>query len=157
MKKFLSILLALTLCLSLAACGEKAVEAPDPKTCSYDDMVAYLTSKGFIAEGTTPVDINTTPGYVTDNTGGEMPFSTVADKAEDWGGLWLFWFDGANQSECYTNNFANIAANSGMIVVMGGANILQTAGYNGYFAIAFAEDYAQKDAALEAFTALTSK
>ncbi len=157
MKKLLSIVLALALCLSLAACGEKEPDPVNAKTCTYDEMVDYLTAKGFIAEGTTPVDINTTAGYVQDNTGGEMPFSTVADKAEDWGGLWLFWFDGANQSECYTSNFANIAMNSGTIVIMGGANILQTAGYNGYFAIAFAEDYAQKDAALEAFNALPNE
>ena len=85
------------LCLSLAllmvavcftACGEKAPDPVNTNTCTYEEMVAYLTAKGYIAKDAKPVDINTTEGYVTDNTGGEIPYAAMADKAEDFGGLW---------------------------------------------------------------------
>ena len=145
-------LAALMLAASLTACGGGAKEV-NTKTGSFDDMVAYLTEKGYIAKDATPVDINATEGYVTDNTGGQMPFATVADKAQDFGGLWLFWWDTANPTDNYST-YESMAANGGTIVIMGGAAILQPAGTSGSFAIGFAEDYAQKDAALADFNAL---
>ena len=155
LKRSLSALLALmVLTTSLSACGSKEPDPVNTASCTYDEMTAYLTAKGYIAEGVAPVDINTTEGYVTDNTGGEMPFANVADKAEDFGGLWLFWWDAAGSSELYQSNFQNIAMNQGTIVIMGGACVLETAAYSGNFAIAFAEDYAQKDAVLADFKAL---
>ena len=78
----------------------------------------------------------------------------VADKAQDFGGLWLFWFDVEGDSELYQSNFQNIAMNGGTIVIAGGAALLQTEAYSGNFAIAFAEGYAQKDAVLADFNAL---
>ena len=47
--------------------------------------------------------------------------------------------------------------NGGAVVYMGGAAVLETAAYNGNFAIAFAEDYAQKDAVIADFQALSQK
>ena len=155
LKRSICALLAmLLLAASLTACGSKDPKPVNTKTGSFDDMVAYLTAKGYIAEGTTPVDINTTEGYVQDNTGGQMSVVEIADKAQDFGGLWLFWFDADNNSEFYQSNFANIAMNSGTIVIMGGAAVLQTAAYSGNFAIAFAEGYAQADAVTADFNAL---
>ena len=49
--------------------GSKTV---DPKTCTYDEMVDYLTAKGYISKDAAPVDMLTTEGYLTDNTGGGM-------------------------------------------------------------------------------------
>ena len=46
-KRTLCALLALMLTLSLAACG--GAKTVDPQTCTYDEMVAYLTAKGYIA------------------------------------------------------------------------------------------------------------
>lgn len=155
-KRALCALLALVLTFGLAACGGGAKPVA-PKTCTYDEMVGYLTAKGYIAKNASPVDMLTTEGYVTDNTGGDMPFVPFADKAQDYGGLWLMWWDAAAPSEAYESCFKNIAMNSGTVVYMGGAAVLQTAAYNGSFAIAFAEDYAQKDAALKDFSALTGK
>ncbi len=158
MRRALCMIFALTALVAvLAACGSKEPDPVNTRTGTYDEMVEYFKAKGYIGEDVTPVDINTTAGYTKDNTGGEMPFSTVADKAEDWGGLWLFWFDGENQSECYLSNFADIEMHGGVIVVLGGANILEAAAYSGYFAIAFAEDYAQKDAVLADFNSLPSE
>lgn len=155
MKKFVSLMLVLTLCVGmLAACG--GVADPNPKTATYDEMVAWLTAKEFIAEGATPVDINVTEGYVTDNTGGSFPVAVLADKACDYDGLWLFWWDLENQTENY-DKYESMGNNSGTIVVMGGACVLTTEAQNGAFAIAFAEDYAQKDAVLEAFKALSAE
>lgn len=155
------VLVALMLVAVLAACadedkGDEGSKAPDPvntKTGTYDEMVAYLTAKGYIAEGTTPVDINVTEGYVTDNTGGDFPFVTIADKANDYGGLWLFWWDLENPTENY-DTYTSMAMNSGFMVFMGGAAVLGTEANSGAFAIAFAEDYAQKDAVLADFNAL---
>lgn len=155
LKKSLCMLLALlTLTVSLAACGSKDPTPVNTKTGSFDDMVAYFTDKGYIAKDTAPVDMLTTAGYLTDNTGGDFPFAPFADQAKDYGGLWLMWWDSATPSEAYSSCFENIAMNGGTVVYMGGAAILSTAAYSGNFAIAFAEDYAQKDAVLADFNAL---
>ena len=154
-KRTICAVLALLLTLSLAACG--GAKSVDPKTCTYDEMVSYLTDKGFIAKDTAPVDMLNTEGYLTDNTGGSIPFAPFADRAEDHGGLWLMWWDSAAASEAYESCFKNIAMNGGTVVWKGGAAVLPTAACNGNFAIAFAEDYAQKDAVLANFNALTGK
>ena len=147
---FLSMLL---LAACLTSCGSKDPSPVNTSTCTYDEMVAYLTAKGYIAEGTNPVDINTTEGYITDNTGGQFPFVTVADKAEDFGGLWLFWWDTANPTDNYST-YESMSVNSGVMVFMGGAAVLESNAHSGAFAIAFAEDYAKTDAALADFNAL---
>ncbi len=155
-KRIAGMLVAVLLLLSFAACGKNA-EPVDPKTCTYDEMVAYLTEKGYIASDASPVDILATEGYLTDNTEGSIPYAPVADRAEDYGGLWLFWWDAENCSEAYQECFENIAANGGAIVYEGGAAILQTEAVNGSFAIAFAGDYGKRDAALADFQALSGK
>lgn len=156
LKKVLCLSLALLLLAVLfTACGEKAPDPVNTNTCSYEEMVAYLTAKGYIAKDAAPVDINTTDGYVTDNTGGEIPYAAMADKAEDFGGLWLFHWE--KDSEAYNNVFVNAPANGNMLVYMGGACVLQAEAINGLYAVAFAEGYAQKDAVLADFNALPNK
>ena len=156
LKKVLCLSLALLLLAVLfTACGEKAPDPVNTNTCSYEEMVAYLTAKGYIAKDAAPVDINTTEGYVTDNTGGEIPYAAMADKAEDFGGLWLFHWE--KDSEAYNNIFVNAPANGNMLVYMGGACVLQAEAINGLYAVAFAEGYAQKDAVLADFNALPNK
>lgn len=152
-KKISGMLVMVLILLNFAACG-KNTEPVDPKTCTYEEMVTYLTEKGYISSEASPVDILTTEGYLTDNTGGSIPYAPVADRAADYGGLWLFWWDTENPSEAYLECFENIAANGGTIVYGGGAAILQTEAVNGSFAIAFAEEYEKKDAALADFQAL---
>lgn len=156
LKKSLCALLAvLMLAASLTACG--GAKEVNTKTGSFDDMVAYLTGKGYIAKDAVPVDMLTTEGYITDNTGGEIPFAPFADKAQDFGGLWLMWWDSATPSAAYTDCFQNIAMNGGTIVYMGGACVLQTEAYSGNFAIAFAKGYEKADAALADFKALPNE
>ena len=156
LKKVLCLSLALLLLAVLfTACGEKAPDPVNTNTCSYEEMVAYLTAKGYIAKDAAPVDINTTEGYVTDNTGGEISYAAMADKAEDFGGLWLFHWE--KDSEAYNNVFVNAPANGNMLVYMGGACVLQAEAINGLYAVAFAEGYAQKDAVLADFNALPNK
>ena len=155
MKKALCLVLAV---LMLAACLIACEKAPEPvntKTCSYEEMVAYLTAKGYIAKDAKPVNINETAGYVQDNTGGEIPFVELADKAEDYDGLWLFWWK--EGSDLYNNVYVNMAANAGTIVYMGGACVISTEAQSGNFAIAFKEGFAQKDAVLADFKALPNK
>lgn len=154
-KHIICSLLALALVLGLTACGGS--KSVDPKTCTYDEMVSYLTGKGCIAKDASSVDMLTTEGYVTDNTGGELPFASFADKAQDFDGLWLMWWDSAAPSKAYTSCFQNIGMNGGMVVYMGGAATLETAAYNGSFAIAFGPDYAKADAVAADFKALTSQ
>ena len=146
-------LLMLTICFT--ACGKKAPDPVNTSTCSYEEMVAYLTAKGYIAENCKSVNINETEGYVTDNTGGQIPYAVMADQAEDFGGLWLFHWE--KDSDAYNNVYVNAAANGDMLVYMGGACILQAEAINGLYAVAFAEDYAQKDAVLADFKALPNK
>ena len=154
-KRTLCALLALVLVCGPAACG--GAKAVDPETCTYDEMVEYLTAKGYISKDAVPVDMLTTEGYLTDNTGGEVPFAPFADKAQDYDGLWLVWGDAAAPSEAYINCFQNLAMNGGTAVYMGGAAVLETAAHNGSFAIAFGDGYAQKEAAMADFQGLSGK
>ena len=154
-KRTLCALLALVLVCGLTACG--GAKAVDPETCTYDEMVEYLTAKGYISKDAAPVDMLTAEGYLTDNTGGEFPFAPFADKAQDYDGLWLMWWDAAAPSEAYTNCFQNLAMNGGTVVYMGGAAVLETAAHNGSFAIAFGDGYAQKDAVMADFQGLSGK
>lgn len=159
LKKVLLAASGLALALSLGACGgagDKAPEPVNPASCTYEEMVDYLTESGFIAEDAEPIDMLTTEGYVTDNTGGQLPTAPFADKAEDFDGLWLMWWDPA-PSEAYENCFVNLAANNGVVVYQGGAAILETDAVNGNFAIAFGDGYAQQDEVLEAFQALSAE
>jgi len=154
-KTLCALLALLMLTASLTACGGS--KSVDPSACTYEEMVAYLTDKGYIAKDAAPVDMLTTEGYVTDNTGGDFPTAPFADRAEDYNGLWLMWWDSKTPSEAYTNCYSSMASNGGAVVYMGGAAVLQTAAYNGDFAIAFAEGYAKADAVTADFNALGGK
>lgn len=134
----------------------KASEGINAMTSSYDEMVEYLESKGYISKDTTPVDINETKGYLVDNTGGNFPDTIVADKAFDYDGMWLFWWDQVEKTTNY-ETYASIKNNSGIIVLGGGAAILETSAANGSFAIAFSNDYAKKDEAVKDFKAIDNK
>ncbi len=145
--------IAVTFLLTLWGCGNSGPKVPNAETASYDDIVAYLKDGGVITDDKNPADINNAEGYVTDNTGGDFPSAEIADKAWDYDGLYLFWWDLENPGDL-KGNYDSLANNNGVIVIAGGAAVLETAGYNGPFAIAFSEDYAQKDKALELFQAM---
>lgn len=158
MRKMMSLLTvaALTVCL-LAGCKDSGKTEPvNAKTCSYDEMVAYFTEQEFISKDSKPVDINATDGYLVDNTGGEMTDTAVADKAYDYDGLWLFWWDPENETD-FTQVYNDMKVNANTILLGGGAKLLEVSAVNGAFAIAFSENYANKDAVLEAFEALESE
>ncbi len=155
MKRIISVLLSLVIAASLTACGAQDPEPVNTSTASFDEMVTYLTEKGYIEESAQPVDMLTTEGYVTDNTGGEYPTAPFADQAKDYGGLWVMWWE--TGSEAYESCFANAAMNGNMIVYMGGAATLEPAAINGNFAIGFGPDYAQKDKVLEDFQGLPNE
>lgn len=154
-KTLAALLAAVMLTVSLTACGGDPTP-PNAKTAPYDEMVEWLTQEGYIAEGTEPIDINTTQGYITDNTGGDFPTATLADKAEDYDGLWLFWWNLEDTTENY-EVYQNLKMNSGVMMVGGGAAVLQTAAQNGAYAIAFASDYSNQANVLEAFEALPAE
>ena len=156
MKKLLAIIRVALMAISCIACAKEPTPV-NTKTCSYQEMVDYLTAKGFISKDAKPVDINKTEGYVTDNTGGELPFADLADKAEDYDGLYLFWWDGKNNSQLFQDRYENMIINGNTIVVMGGACIMSVEEVNGYFAIAFKDGYAQKDTVLKAFKELPNQ
>lgn len=148
-------LAAAAIAAALCACS-KNTKVPDAGKASYEEVVSYLKDGGVISDDSNPIDINVTEGYVTDNTGGEFAVTQIADKAYDYNGLYLLWWDAANNSELYQNNFQYIEANGGVIVIGGGAAVMEPAAYKGCYAIAFSEDYAQRDAALELFHAMTT-
>ncbi len=154
MKKTALFLLVLLAAVYLPACGNSVSQPVNTIYGTYDDMVAYFVEKGYIAADCSPVDMLTTEGYVTDNTGGSIPCAPFADRAEDYDGLWLMWWDSSTPSEAYESCFANIAMNDGTVVYQGGAATIKTAAYNGNFAIAFADGYAQADTVLENFQSL---
>lgn len=71
-----------------------------------------------LSQDSEPIDINETPGYLQDNTGGEFTKAKVADKAYDYEGLWLFWWDQEEKSELY-EEYESMAAYQGTIVLGG--------------------------------------
>ena len=160
MKKTVAILSVAAMAVGMmAGCGSAKKEEKmtvNASTSSYEDMVSYLEQEGFIPEDCTPVDINKTTGYLTDNTGGQFTETKVADKANDYDGLWLFWWDQENQTEMY-ETYQSMGANQGTIVLGGGAAILQTEAKNGAYALAFSEDYEKKQDVVDAFEALENE
>ena len=88
--------------------------------------------------------------------GGQFTETQVADKAYDYDGLWLFWWDQENQTEMY-ETYQSMGANQGTIVLGGGAAILQTEAKNGAYALAFSEDYEKKQDVVDAFEALENE
>ncbi|WP_099204011.1 hypothetical protein [Scatolibacter rhodanostii] len=142
------------LSIMLVSCGQKAEEVKiNTKTSSVEDMVSYLKSKKYIAEDAQPVDINKTAGYLQDNTNGEFTDTAVADAAVDYDGIWIFWWNQDEPTD-FIQVYNDMKVNSGVILLGGGAAMLQTEAQNGSFAIAFAEDYANKDAVLKDFQSL---
>ena len=119
-------------------------------------MVAYLQEEDVIAKDASAVNINETAGYLTDNTGGEIPFAAIADEANDYDGVYLFWWNLEEPSELY-EMYESMQNNAGVIVYMGGAAILETEAQNGAYAIAFSDDYTNKEQALEVFLAIESE
>lgn len=153
--KMLAVLLVfMLLVVSMVACSSKPKEV-NALTGSYDEMVEYLTEKGYISKDAKPVNINETKGYLTDNTGGEFTETHIADKANDYDGLWLFWWDQENQSDYYAV-YNDMKVNAGTILLGGGAAMLPTSAQNGAFAIAFSEDFANKDAVIADFKGLSN-
>lgn len=127
------------------------IEGLNAFTSSYEDVAAAL---GLSGEG---VDMLTNPGYVKKYDGTYDEAMAFADKAIDFGGVGLVWFDLVNGSE-YTENYNAMAVNSGVIVIMGGMYTVSTDANNGAFALCFAEGCdeqvkADKIAALKAIDA----
>lgn len=150
--KLVAVLLAVsTLALALMACG--APKKPNPAEATMEEMVEYFKAEGLISKDAKAVDISTTEGYLIDNTGGQIPCYKVADEALDYDGIWLFRWDLENKTETY-EMYEGMAYNSGLIVIEGGAALLETSATNGAFAIGFAEDFSDKDKVLEIFKGL---
>lgn len=154
-----AVCVGLAVCLlgsAFAGCGKKEAKAPSAKTGSMEDVAEYLKAGGVIESTENPVNINETEGYVTDNTGGQFAVAALADKACDYDGVWLFWWDLENQTEAY-EVYDSMKANAGVMVYMGGAAILETKAHKGAFAIAFAEGFEKEEKALELFNAMTEE
>ena len=152
-----AVIAAVTVCGLVTGCSakEEKIEV-NASTSSYEDMVSYFEQEGFISEDCEPVNINETSGYLQDNTGGQFTETQVADKAYDYDGLWLFWWDQENQTEMY-ETYQSMGANQGTIVLGGGAAILQTEAKNGAYALAFSEYYEKKQDVVDAFEALENE
>lgn len=104
----------------------------------YDDVVSYLQGKGVLSSETDPVNINETAGYLWDGSTYAVSTEAVAfaDKAYDYDGVWLIWWDISSGSE-YEDVYTSMANNSGSIVVNGGQYSCPTSSYSGFYAIAF--------------------
>mgnify|MGYP000879902217 CR=1 FL=1 len=168
MKKFLYILLCLVLAsgmiLSCAACTppepeltkkEKVMSLLDElaKTpelteinsyhSDYDAMVDYLKEQGVIAETAEAVDMNTTAGYVKKHNGTYNDVKKIADKAFDYGGIWLIWFDLTNLDNATSMKatYDSLVANH-TIILNGGEYTLALGdgAINGCFALMYGDN-----------------
>lgn len=136
----------------------EAAKAPGLNTyeSSWEDMVAHLTEKGVISASAEQVDMLTTPGYLKMYDGTFNDTYAFADKAVDFGGVYLIWWDLAEPTAAY-DCYSSMQMNGGTIVVMGGMyTVNATPVASGSFALAFAEGYdeAAKTAALDVFNAI---
>lgn len=123
---------------------------------SWEDMVAHLTTNGVIAADAAQVDMLTTPGYLKMYDGTFNDTYAFADKAVDFGGVYLMWWNLAEPTSAY-DCYTGMLNNGGTIVVMGGMyTVNAVATSSGSYAIAFAEGYdeAAKTAALDVFNAI---
>lgn len=123
---------------------------------SWEDMVAHLTEKGVIAADAAQVDMLTTPGYLKMYDGSFNDTYAFADKAIDFGGVYLIWWNLAEPTSAY-DCYTSMLNNGGTIVVMGGMYTVNAAPVaSGSYALAFAEGYdeAAKTAALDVFNAI---
>lgn len=108
---------------------------------SWDEMVAHLTEKGVIASDATQTDMLTTTGYLKKYDGTFEETYAFADKAVDFGGVYLCWWNLVEPTDAY-GCYSGMASNGGSIVVNGGMYVVKVAFESyGSFAIGFAEDY----------------
>lgn len=123
---------------------------------SWEDMVAHLTTNGVIAADAAQVDMLTTPGYLKMYDGTFNDTYAFADKAVDFGGVYLMWWNLAEPTSAY-DCYTGMLNNGGNIVVMGGMYVVNAvATSSGSYAIAFAEGYDEtaKTTALDVFNAI---
>ena len=123
---------------------------------SWEDMVAHLTEKGVISADAAQVDMLATAGYLKKYDGTFEDTYAFADKAIDFGGVYLIWWNLAEPTAAY-DCYSSMQMNGGTIVVMGGMyTVNATPVASGSFALAFAEGYdeAAKTAALDVFNAI---
>lgn len=123
---------------------------------SWEDMVAHLTENGVISAEATQVDMLTTAGYLKMYDGTFNDTYAFADKAVDFGGVYLIWWNLAEPTSAY-DCYTSMMNNNGTIVVMGGMyTVYATPVASGSYALAFAEDYDEtaKAAALQVFQAI---
>lgn len=107
----------------------------------WDDMVAHLTEQGVISADAEQVDMLTTAGYLKKYDGTYEETYAFADKAVDFGGVYLVWWNLVEPTDAYSCYTAMIQ-NSGSIVVNAGMYFVPVVFTNyGSFAIGFAEDY----------------
>lgn len=177
-RSLLALLLLCVLAVSLlAGCGKKAVEPVDLTTCTYEDFIGWLKANEFIAEGTAPVDMNTTAGYllceimdenyeiVGYESFSDKPYA-FADKAEDYDGLYVIWYD-TTENGAFAGTWGNLSYG----IELGEETIIYPLvfkeDFSGYgliplnangssFLLGFAEGYdeAAKEAILTAFKTL---
>lgn len=150
----------LTLEEKIAAFMDELSTATAPGLNTYEsgweDMVAHLTTNGVIAADAAQIDMLTTPGYLKMYDGTFNDTYAFADKAVDFGGVYLMWWNLAEPTTAY-DCYTGMLNNGGYIVVMGGMYSTPFAATaSGSFAIAFAEGYDEtaKTAALDVFNAI---
>lgn len=107
----------------------------------WDEIVAHLTEKGVIASDATQTDMLTTAGYLKKYDGTFEETYAFADKAVDFGGVYLVWWDLVNTTSAY-DCYTAMANNPGYILVGGGMySVNATFESSGSYAIGFAEGY----------------
>lgn len=132
-----------------AGCAKEALPVPDQSTGTMEEMVSYLQAKGVIKADTEPVDINVTDGYMIDNSEGVVVETAVADKALDYDGLWIYWWDPEEENE-YDAIFDGIFETGGKIELFYGLKEQTMSLMYGNFGFVFAEGYENGNAVIDA-------
>jgi hypothetical protein len=112
---------------------------------SYDDMVAYLKEQNVIASDAEGVDMNTTAGYFWNATdkNNESPANAFAEKAYDYNGVYLMWWDISNGTS-YSQIYEYLSSR-GRVVIGSGEYTLAYASVRGCYAIGFSDLSATMD------------
>lgn len=173
-KRLCTFLVLFTLVIFISSCGDKdnnnQQETLNTYSSSYDKIVAKFVEEGVIGADVTPVDINTTPGYLKDNANNGNPNTSVvkvADIARDYNGIYLFWYDlkNFNNSTSMKSIYDSLKLSAQLsengeatLVIEGGHYTLPLDKVVGTYAIAFSStvEEATKTKALEVLSAIDS-
>lgn len=110
---------------------------------SFDEVVTFLKSEGVIADDADGIDMNETAGYVRKYDGTMEEVMAFCDKAVDYNGVGIVWFDLLGNTQ-FMENYNAMESNSGTIPIRGGMYTVSTNLVRGSYALVLGESLSEE-------------